>query len=268
MNNNIINVTVTNRPFSLDLDDSTETKSDTKKPDIISSAYNVWKADPKPKNLYNVVTLLDPTIKQAISHLGPDSQSPIVLGRARLTAAKAIKSYDPTKGAHLKTYITGDLQRMQRAVHQVSDPLPTPERTRRLQAEIAQAANIWAADNGSEPTDEELADATKLPLKQITKVRTRMRSRMPMSTYEEGSSDDEDEGADVSTQDRSEYDDWMDACYHDLGDLDRKIMMYRTGYRGETVLSNNEISAKLKISPSVVSQRSHRIQEKLDQWKI
>ena len=62
------------------------------------------------------------------------------------------------------------------------------------------------------------------------------------------------------------YDEWVDAVYHDLGEIDRVIMSYRTGFRGAPVLSNGDIAKRLKMTPGAVSQRANRIQGKLDEF--
>jgi DNA-directed RNA polymerase specialized sigma subunit len=78
--------------------------------------------------------------------------------------------------------------------------------------------------------------------------------------------DDEQGGHDPVVYRKTPEDDWHDAVYHDLGDIDRVIMQYRTGYRGYHVLSTNEIAKRLKVSPGLISQRARHIQSRLDEF--
>jgi RNA polymerase primary sigma factor len=120
-------------------------------------------------------------------------------------------------------------------------------------------------DLGREPSDEELADITGIALPRVIKVRKRMRSRVPFSVAE-GEDDDENSGTDVAVSRRTPYDDWVDAVYHDLGEIDKIILQHRSGYRGAEILPNQEIAKKLGLSPAAVSQKAARIQARLDEF--
>ena len=215
-----------------------------------------------------VVDSLQPTIAKALRAYAPN-QTPVIAARARLIAAKAVRSFDPERGADLNTHEYRQLQSQQRLAPQISDPMPMAERTRRDSAKILSAISTAADDIGREPTDEELSELTGIPRKRITKVRSHIRQRLPESQYTEGmGNDNEGEGSTreaVATQ-HTDYDDWVDAVYHDLPEVDRVVMQYRTGFRGAPKLSNIEIAKRLKLSPAAVSQRVIRIQAKLDDF--
>lgn len=227
--------------------------------------YESWVKSQDPKTLRTVVEKLDPVIQSVTKQYGGRNPSPTLYHRARLIAADAVRSYDPKKGSSLKTHIANQLRRLQRMAPQITDPLSPPERFNAQQIEIKSATDELTDILGREPTDEEIADTTDIPLKRVIKVRTRMRARLPSSVYEE-STDDDDEMADIVGSSYSPEDEWYDAVYSDLGPIDRLIMMHRTGYRGATVLPNSVIAQKLRLSPAAISQRASRIQNRLDQF--
>jgi len=227
--------------------------------------YEQWNAQQTPEQLREVIRKLDPVIGSAVSSYAGPKASPTIHQRAKLLAADAVRTYDPERGAGLNTHVYNQLRALQRMAPQVTDPLAPPERFRRQQQEITQANESFFDEMGREPTDEEIAEVTGIPPKRITKVRNRMRARIPISAYEE-SFDEDDEAADIVGSERTEYDDWVDAVYDDLGEIDRLIMMHRTGYRNADVLSNQEIAQKLDVSPAAVSQRVSRIQKRLDEF--
>lgn len=227
--------------------------------------FEKWKADQSQSNLREVVRGLEPTIASAVRQYAGKDAPPTVQQRARILAARAVRSYDPTRGANLNTHVHNQLRRIQRMAPSISDPLAPNERFRRQQMEISSAMAHIEDTLGREPTDEEVAEATGLPAKRVTKVRNRMRARIPISVYEDAS-DDEDGAPDIIGSERTPYDEWIDAVYDDLGPVDRLIMMYRTGYRGADILDNNTIAQRLKLSPSAVSQRVRRIQSRLDSF--
>lgn len=235
------------------------------KPSSEQDAFDQWKTSQDGTQLRNVVMSLKPVIDSAVSQYVGQKAAPTIRQRANILAADAVKSFDPTRGASLKTHVYNQLRRLQRMAPGVVDPLAPPERFRRQQVDIKQGVELLQEEMGRDPTDEEVADLLGMPSARVTKVRNRMRARMPMSVYEEASSDD-DTAPDIVGSTRTPYDEWIDAVYHDLGEIDRLILMYRTGYRNSDVLSNQEIANRLSISPAAVSQRANRIQRKLDSF--
>jgi hypothetical protein len=227
-------------------------------------AFTRWQAKPTPERLRGVLTTLQPVIDQAVAQYAGQHASPTVSQRARLLAAKAVQGWQPTGGANLKTHVFRQLQAIQRLAPSVSDPFAPSERFRQHQNEIHNATNIAQTQLGREPTDEELATATGLPLKRVIRVRTRMRARLPASAYEEPDEEFETK-PDIIGGERTDADDWADAVYHDLGERDRMIFMHRTGYRGAEKLSNQQLAQRLGVSPGLVSQRAARIQRRLDE---
>ena len=211
---------------------------------------------------------LNPTIEKALRAYSPEP-SPVLQGRARLLAADAVRSFNPGHGADLKTHVYRQLQRLQRMGPQITDPMPQAERTRRDSGKILAAISSAADDIGREPTDEEISELTGLPVRRITKVRRGIRSRVSESQYTAGLGDDdaEDSANEAETAPRTGYDDWVDAVYHDLPEVDHIVLQYRTGFRGAPKLSTTEIASRLKLSPAAVSQRATRIQAKLDEYR-
>ncbi len=236
-----------------------------KQPDPSDGLWDAYHKDPAPANLKVLVDHLGPTIDSAVSaYVGPQV-APTVRDRARLMAVDAIHRYRPDSGASLKTFVNRSLQGLQRSAYRITDPLPQSEGFRMDAGKIGSFSDSFTADAGREPTDEEVAEALSLPIKRVIKVRTGMRRRIPTSALEDA--DPEGEGGDVVGSVRTEQDDWVDAVYHDLGPVDRLIMMHRTGYRGADRLAVQDIAARLNISPSAVSQRARHIQDQLDRFR-
>ncbi len=228
------------------------------------AAYGKWQAKPTPERLRNVLTTLQPVIDQAVAQYAGNKAPPTVSHRARLLAAKAVQGWQPTGGANLKTHVFRQLQAIQRMAPGVSDPFSPSERFRQNQNELFNATNIAQTQLGRDPTDEELSEATGLPIKRVIRVRSRMRARLPASTYEEPDEEHETK-PDIIGSERTDADDWADAVYHDLGQRDKLIFMHRVGYRGADKLSNQQIAAQLGVSPGLVSQRAAHIQQRLDE---
>jgi len=179
--------------------------------------------------------------------------------------ARAIKTYVPTGGANLRTHVFNSLKSLQRKVPLLADPMPVPERIRLDSSRIRQAEAHFEGSIGRPPTDDELSELVNLSPAKLQRIRAMAKGRIPFSVVEERSEDD-DASSDIVGSTRSDYDTWTDAVYTDLGENDKLIMRFRSGYDGADTLDNTAIADRLGVSPSYVSQRALAIQQKLDRF--
>ncbi len=227
-----------------------------------------WRSKPTPTNMGAVVNGLQSTIDRAVRNY-TRSESPIVRSKARVLAARAVKGYDPSFGASLPTHVYRQLQALQRLAPNLQEPLAIPEKLRRDRGGVLRAIEELTNTLDREPSDEEVSEHAGLSVKRVLRVRSSLRAGVPASRFEDAESEDGEDGegtydavASASTPEQ----DWVDAVYHDSGDIDRIILQYRTGYRGAPVLPNQDIAKRLKISPAAVSQRAARLQARLDEF--
>jgi DNA-directed RNA polymerase specialized sigma subunit len=185
-------------------------------------------------------------------------------------AVDAIQRYKPQGGGTggIHAYVMTTLRGLQRSAAKITQPMAPAPDARQQNAKFFAKIQELTDDLGREPSDEELQDALNIPMKQVLKLRRRVRAQLPLSMWEAKFDDEDGEGSSdlLATSKREPYDDWMDAVYHDLGSLDRLIMQYRSGYRGAPVLSNQDIAKRLNMSPVGVSNRAKVIQAKLDEF--
>jgi DNA-directed RNA polymerase specialized sigma subunit len=230
----------------------------------VTSEWEGWSKDQSPDRLRKLVKRFKPTYMKALSAFG-STAGDTAQGQARLMVARAIKSYDPQKGANLNTHVYNSLRSLQRKVPMLADPMPVPERVRLDSARIRQAEAAFEGQIGRPPTDEELSELVKLTPKKIQRVRGMAKGRIPFSVIEE-KADEDDTSADIVGSSRTDFDTWREAVYYDLGEQDRFIMSARSGYGDTDVLDNNTIAERLGVSPAYVSQRAAAIQRKLDEY--
>lgn len=221
-----------------------------------------WKTSGDPKKLRGIVNRLQPTISGVLSSAG--IKSPILNDRAKLIAARAMHSFDPSRGTKLKTYVSSQLRSLVRDAPKIQEPMVPGQKYRAEVAELNTAKTKFMDSFGRDATDEELAELTNIPLRKVVRLRSSNRARIPMSMVEEA--DDDSNAPDVIGSSRTPYDDWVDAIYYGLGDVDRLILMHKTGYRNAEVLDTQAISQRTGLSPDAVQQRAHRIQAQLDQF--
>lgn len=200
---------------------------------------------------------LQPTIDSAIHSFAGDDQS--YQTQARILTLDAIKSYDGTKGANIKTHVYNNLQRLRRLSAQRGNLTRMSEEAATQRAAIERARRAWEIDNGTEPTTEELAVATGISTSRIDALA----HYRPVTPDSLAVSPEGDSMA-VSDVDRAltMYDKFI---YDELDRTDKKIYEWSTGYGGSKQLSRSEIAAKLRMSEAAVSKRASKIATKFNQ---
>lgn len=236
------------------------------KPKTLDDYYLEWQKQPNKKNLSAVLNKAKPVINSAMTtYVGSDN--PAIKGQAKHIAIKAIKSYDPSSKSTLKTWLMTNLKGLKRVSTQAT-PIKTPERIRIDFNTLEYAAQELTDAKGREPSDEELADHTGIPVKRINYVRSKV---VPSITegqimsagerYSEGSSG----GFDPATSSTNWEDIWLEYVYTDLDNINKQIFDMRLG-RGKwegKPLPVHEISKKLKLTPAAVSIRTNKIMDKI-----
>jgi DNA-directed RNA polymerase specialized sigma subunit len=172
---------------------------------------------------------------------------------------RAIESYDPNKNTKLQTHVMNQLRQLQREAFSYNT-LHVPERVRFDLSDIRKVHNKFVDENGREPNDDELADATGISTKRIAKMRLYDRSLVNESVLAESDTDDDASSLPAVHQAARV---WEDAVYDSLSDIDKLLYDLRLGRNGRKELPVKAIARKLKMTPSAVSQRLKRINERL-----
>lgn len=225
----------------------------------LDDAYSFWNKNQVPQNLNRLLTAAKPVLKQAITSFARGDQT--YMGRARKLAIGAFKTFDPKRGAKLRTHLMIQLQPLQRSYTKRTSVLSVPERVQLDRYRLDQAEQALRAELGREASDSEIADHTGLAMKRIAHVRSFARG-----TLSEGQLTTPDSGLRLPSASQVTPDDvWAEYVHHDLGPVDQKIMEWKLGIYGKKQRSTNEIARRLGITPSAVSQRAARIAAKLEQ---
>jgi len=223
--------------------------------------YSQWAEEQTPEALGKVLTALDPVLVSEVQNYnGPKK---VLHSKARNLAIGAIKTYDPTKGANLRTWVSSQLRPLSR-YSMALEPVKAPELAKRKAAEISRVNEEIHDRLGRYPTDTELADEVGISLKRLNKVRNMTGYTTTESGYlESGSDDGEANMPDIVQNSSSNY--AMDSVYTSLDPREKVIMDWKTGRNGKEMLSNAEIAKRLGVSPAFVSQVSSSIAERVTQ---
>lgn len=216
--------------------------------------YSQWQMDQSPETLGSVLKALDPAIVQEVqNYQGPKKVLHI---RAKQLALGAIKTYDPAKGANLRTWVTSQLQPLSRYGQSLA-PVKMPELSGRKAAEIHRTYETMHDRMGRYPNDDELADEIGISKAKLDKLRKMRSFSTSESAYAATDTDDEVDMPSVSSHDAENY--ASESVYRSLDPREKVIMDWKTGAHGKEELSNAEIAARLGVSPAFVSQVSASI---------
>lgn len=219
--------------------------------------YDRWQMDPSKANLAAVTKSLRPTIDSVIAGMG-DAGNPHLRSRANVIAAKAIQSYDPSQGATLPTWVSGQLRQLSRDVRKSNNVLSIPEGVQLDSYALYKAEKQFEEEHDREPTVKELADLAHLSVKRIEQIRKKTKA-----VVMDGAAIGED-GSELVQGSSTDYSrEAMDYVYNDSDTTDQKLLEYLTGYGGTEQLDSKEIMKQLKLTPVQLTRRKARLSARM-----
>jgi RNA polymerase primary sigma factor len=213
--------------------------------------YDLWKEEPTPDNMARVVDALSPTINAEVQRYS--GSKPIIRGKAKTLAIKAVKSYDPQHGAALRSWVVTQMQPLSRYNQQMR-PLRTSELAIRQAAEAHRLRTELSDNLGREPSDEEVADEIGLSVKRVRDLKKNVKATI----YETAFESQDQEGASLlpGTVETDKVDMAEAIVYESLPSRDRTIYDLKVGRHGKTAIPNHQIAKRLGVTPALISQRS------------
>ena len=228
---------------------------------MAQAEYEKWLTDPTPENMGQILGALDPLLVTEVQHYsGP---KPLLRAKAKTLAVGAIKKYDPTRGAALRSWVTTSLQPLSRYSQRMR-PVQVSEMASRQAAEIYTQGQRFEIDNGRPATPEELADITGLATRRVTWLQGNVKPTMTESQITQPDATGEESSLPATIQPHSAAI-AAEGVYESLDDREKAIYDWKTGKNGKPQLPNAEIAARLGVSPALISQMSARIAARIEQ---
>lgn len=223
-----------------------------------SDPYTVYTANPTQRNLHAVVKSLKPTIDSVIASAG-GAGNPQIAARARVVAAKAVQSFDPTMGVSLKTWVSNQERQLNRDIRRSKSIMSVPDGVQLDAYLIYRKETEFEDENGREPTLDELADLTKLSTKRIESVRQKLRP-----VIEDNSTESETGESLLGVKSTDYTNDAIDYVYNDSDTNDKKLLEYLIGYGGQKPMDSDMIMKKLKLTPVQLTRRKARLSMRIN----
>lgn len=215
--------------------------------------FTAWKTQPGPPTASSLLRAINPDIDRAIqANVG--KPTPALRGHAKRLALDVLQRYDPNQ-SKLGTYLTNQFRSLRRVNARQQQVIKLPERLSLQWGQLQRAEKDLEDELGRPPIDDEISDRLGIPHQRLAMLR---RTHMPLTETQLG-----DSSLTATRPDNSQR--AIMYAYDDLGDpLNRKILEWTTGMNGQQRLSNQDIAARLGITPSAVTQRKKTIQAKID----
>jgi DNA-directed RNA polymerase specialized sigma subunit len=211
--------------------------------------YKTWSQTRAPLDLEKLVKQLDPLIQSEVNKRAGSLSRNVLELQAKSLAVKAIKSYQPTLGIKLSTHVVNQIQKLSRMNYAHKDAARIPEHSMTLHTTFTAAQEDFMAENGREPSTEELADALRWSPKKVEQLRTQFgRSELVES---------KDSPSELFVP--YEHDASIGYAYYSMSPRQQQIFEHTTGYQGNPILNNTKIMKKLSITQGVLSYEKNKI---------
>jgi DNA-directed RNA polymerase specialized sigma subunit len=226
----------------------------------LTAPYQAWKTTPSPQSSGALLRALQPQIDKGIAAYAGRDRSALTRGYARRMTLQALQTYDPTR-ANLRTHVMNHLQGLRRKTGQFGNIVKMPERAALDQNVVLHARKKLTDDLGREPTIEELADHVGMSPRRLAHLQ-KFKGVMSTGMLDRFGGAEGSGFNPAVANDTTPY--AIEAVYGDLNPMNQKILEWTLGLHGEPVLPNQDIAARLGLSPGAISQRRAQIQAQLD----
>lgn len=214
--------------------------------------WKVWKKQPTPANMQAVLRQVDPLIQKEVNRWSGKLARPALELEAKRLAAEAVESYSPTGGAALSTHVMNRLRKLSRLpyTHQNIARIPEYQTLKFHTYELAKSA---LQDRlGRDPTVDELANELGWSKNHLTSFQKSIRKEFVESGEPPPIFDTHTDESGM-----------VDFVFHDLSPVQKQIFQYSTGYGGAPILSNPDMTKKLKLTQGQLSYQKRLLVNKI-----
>jgi DNA-directed RNA polymerase specialized sigma subunit len=201
----------------------------------------------QPELLEPLVARFDPIIEAKMRQWKPPmAHEEAFRTELRKQVIKAIHSYNPNRGTALSTHVVSRLPAALRWGNQHANTAYIPEGKTKYIGQLLAAQDELRENFGRDPTHEELAEATGIPLHHVQKTMKAMRKDVLSSAFE----------SDPTPQESARHMEIIEHLPDALpSDKHREVFYYMYGLNGyPQIKSPGEIARRMKKNPSQISR--------------
>jgi len=219
-----------------------------------------WKQTGRGEHLTDLIKSMDPLLQKQVNKFSAAPlPRPFLESKAKVLAAKALRTYDPTKGAALGTHVTNELRHLSREVAEYQNVGRIPEARVLTISKFNNIKSHLEQDLGREPNTYELADALSWNVREVERMQLEMRKDL--------TADEEIDpmfGTHFIESDRP-----LDAAhfvYHSLSNNEeRKLLEHMFGLWGAPrITSTAELARRLGKSQTAIRNMKKRLASEIN----
>jgi RNA polymerase primary sigma factor len=226
----------------------------------VDNAYATWLEDPNPRSMAAIIKALSPAVNSEIQQFSGPKQ--LLRQRAKLLTIKAVKNYDPTSKAKLKSWVVTNMQPLKRYNRELGNAVHVPEQAQQQAALLNRRVEEIKAETGEEPNDGQLADEIGISTDRVKNLRAMSKAVVYEGTVKTDAETNVSDLAVDSGRD-GRIDAAVDTVYNSLDSRDQMIYDLKTGINAAPALDNQGVAKRLGVSPGLVSQRSADISNRI-----
>ena len=218
--------------------------------------WQVWKSDQNADNMNRLLRRFNPVLKQGLRQYKAPQVDPTAMeNKLKIEAVKAFQTYNPNKGAALKTHVQNGLKRVMRFNMQHQNAAYLPEEQVRFISPIDRASDDLRELNGRDPSHTEIADYAnanglvsgnkRLTSRMVARVQGNRRNDIIASSMESDPSGNEvDRNRSI-----------MPLIRYELTSDQQQVFDHLYGFNGaQRIESTGRLAKKLGKSPSQISR--------------
>lgn len=217
----------------------------------------LWEAynkNPSHMTLTPLMKQLDGIIQNEVNKWAGAIARPVLESKAKALTLEAIKSYNPHMGAALTTHVVNRLQKLSRDVYTHQDAVRIPEYKKLQYQSYMKGYNEIMAEQGREPTNQELANHMSWSPKKVKEVQALTNPEYVESMDVSAGMFDQSSvwGSDSNNG-------LVDFMYHDMDNIDKLIFEHTTGYSGKPILNNPQLQKAVGLTQGQLSYRKRKL---------
>lgn len=218
--------------------------------------WKTWKSSPSPDNLRPLLDSLEADIDRKVREFQLAPVPPAaVRGAANAAVVRALNTFNPNKGATVRTHVNWHLKKVRAFVAKHQNVGRIPEHRVYKITEFKNAKDELTQKIGHEPDAATLASDLGWSTAEVGRMERELRKDLVASRSLEVDLLPEMDSA----RDREV----LRYIYHELSPDERLVFEYSIGANGKPKLSAGKIAEKMKISQPKVSRIRRKIDEKL-----
>jgi len=219
--------------------------------------WDAWRKNPNKHTMATTVRSLDKEINNFANSYSSSIDAGMARSRARKYAIDAVKSYDPSYGASLKTHYFNYVKPLAREMKSQGEAISLSKHYETGARKYVNFINNFYGENGREPDDDEIMDGMSLTPKQLTTLNKIVKYEVSESELENYNMED------ANDEFSNKLNMWTDYVREGLPPKQKQILDLKIGKNGNPPMTNAQVAAQLRLPEKEVADFSVKVSNQI-----